>query len=124
MEAIITVVIYILIPILGVIFFIRISRTFKPVEKQGLFALKLLLVFGCFAGLLVLLLTILFWKSSGLATIGTAFLLLIAPLIIGFIAYDSFTKKVNDAENRLFELSILYFIALPLVFLIALLFEK
>ena len=124
METIIPILIYILVPTLGLALFLFTNKTLKPDEKKEFFSFKLLIVFGCLGGLTLLLLTSLFWKWSGLATLGSIFLILIAPILLAIIAFDSFKKRKNKAEKTVFNLSISYFIFLPLVLLIAALLDK
>lgn len=124
METIIPISIYILTPIIGLVLFFYTNKNLKPNEKKELYTLKLLIAFGNIGGLTILLLTTLFWKWSGLASLGTAFLIFIAPILMAIIAYDSFKKRKNQAEDKLFKLSISYFVFLPLIFLIAIILDK
>lgn len=124
METIIPISIYILTPIIGLVLFLFTNKILKPNEKKELYTLKLLIAFVNIGGLTLLLLTTLFWKWSGLASLGTAYLILIAPILMAVIAFDSFKKRKNQAENKLFKLSVSYFIFLPLIFLIAIILDK
>ena len=118
------IVIYLLVPILGIALFFFATKTLKPKERKEIFILKLLIVFACLGGLLLLLLTTVFWKWSGLASVGSVFLIFIAPILMAVIGYDSFKKRANEAESTLFKLSISYFIALPLIILIAFILDR
>lgn len=93
METLIPISIYILVPILGLVLFLYTNKNLKPEEKKELYTLKLLIVFGCLGGLVLLLLTALFWKWSGLASIGSVFLILAAPILMALIAYDSLKRE-------------------------------
>lgn len=123
METITTIFIYIIIPIIGIVLFFYFNHKLKPYENNELFTLKLITVFGCLGGLVLLFFTTVFWKWSGLASLGTAFLFLVAPILMALIAYDSFRKRKIEAENKLFKLSISFFIGLPTIFLIALILD-
>lgn len=124
MIIIIPILIYIVVPIIWLILFFSTSRTLKPPEKKELFTLKLLTVFGCHCGLTILLLTTLFWKWSGIVSLLTAFLILLAPILMAFIAFDSYKMRKSRAENKLCVWSISYFVFLAFIILIAFIFEK
>lgn len=124
METLAPIIIYFLVPIIGLALFFYTNKNLKPRSKKELFTLKLLIAFGCMGGLTLVLLTLLFWELSGLASVGIAFLIFIAPILMALIGYDSYNKREDKAENILFKLSVSYFALLPLILLIGLILDK
>jgi len=80
-EYIIPIFIYFVIPIIGLIFYIKLCiemhKEIKLPPYIGLF-----LIFLIYGDMLQIIFTALFWKWSGLASIGTLFLILIAPILL------------------------------------------
>jgi len=48
---------------------------------------ELFMIFATYGGLLLVILTELFWKWSGMASLGTFYLILGAPIVMGLIFY-------------------------------------
>ncbi len=124
MEILIPIVIYVLLPIIGIIFFIYTNNKLKSNKQRELFTFKLFILFGCFGGLLLLLLTTLFWKWSGMASIGSILLFTIAPIFMFGIGYDSYKKKDDVSEKILFQSSFLYMIMLMLIIVAVFIIDK
>jgi len=120
MDTLIPILIYIVTPIVGFILFIKTLIKLSPIQKTKAFTLKLFLSFSILGGLLLLFLTILFWKWSGMASIGSIFLILFAPIIMGVIGFESYRKlEIDSGEKILFRFSIAYFIFLPIILALA-----
>ncbi|MCE7040782.1 hypothetical protein [Dyadobacter sp. CY312] len=87
--------------------------------------LKLLFVFANYGGLLLLSLTSLFGEWSGMASLGTFYLVLVAPIGMGFIAFQN-RKTRNDSkyQKAAFWASALYFAAAPAVIISLILFQN
>ena len=65
-----------------------------PVFRLGLVAFT-------YGGFLIAVLTMLFWKWSGLASIGAAYLLLVAPILMAGIAIGTYPQRRVSAYHQL-----------------------
>lgn len=84
----------------------------------------MIIVFATYGGLLLVVLTNYFWQWSGMASLGLAYLLLVAPFVMGGIAYRYYYRRhISRYHNAVFKAGILYFIILPACLLLVFLTE-
>ena len=86
-EIIIALTIHFVIPLIGLLYFLKLTREMKRKNIQKRPTVELFVIFVTYGGLLLLLLTGLFWYWSGMASLGTFYLIFIAPIVMGIIAY-------------------------------------
>ncbi len=111
--------IHLFVPVFGIVFFVKLSkRMFKEkIEKAPV--IELFLVFATYGGFLLVLLTSLFWQWSGMASIGTAYLIIIAPFVMGVIAFrQRKLSYLSKYHHYTYISSLLYYIIMPLTFTI------
>jgi hypothetical protein len=89
-EIIIALMIHLIIPSVGLFYFLRLKKQMKSENIENALIQELFLIFATYGGLLLILLTTLFWKWSGLASLGMFYLILGAPIIMGIIANSYF----------------------------------
>jgi len=109
--------IHLFVPILGIIFFVRLSRRMFKEKIERPPVVELFLIFATYGGFLLVVLTSLFWEWSGMASIGTAYLIIIAPFVMGVIAFRQ--RKLNylsKFHHYTYISSLLYYILVPLTF--------
>lgn len=108
--------IHLLIPFAGLIAYFLLLRR---MGKQGVTdppAFELFALFAIYGGLLVTLLTQLFWYWSGMASLGVFFLVFIAPLVLLFTAYRTRTARQTSRYHRIVHTaSWAYFLIAPVV---------
>lgn len=92
-EIIIVIIIHLAIPLTGLLSFRRIVRKMKSQDVTDPPTIDLFLVFATYGALLLLVLTILFWKWSGMTSLGAFYLILGAPVVMGIIAIRNYKKK-------------------------------
>jgi hypothetical protein len=86
---------------------------------------ELFLVFSTYGGLLLVVLTSLFGAWSGMASLGTFYLILLAPFVMGLIAYRNYKlRSVSKYHIWTFISGIMYFVVTPLIFLAFVLAES
>lgn len=118
-EIIITLTIHLLLPLVGLFYFIRLRTRMKKEEIESAPVIELFIVFATYGGLLLVILTTFLWKWSGMASIGAFYLIFIAPVALGIIAYRHRKTKINSKYHRWTYLSgVLYFAIAPVTFLI------
>ncbi len=119
LEIIIALTIHLLLPLIGLFYFIRLSIKMKKEEIQNAPIIELFVIFATYGGLLLVALTTLFWKWSGMASLGSFYLILGAPIAMGIIAYRHRKTRKDTKYNKWTYLSgILYFVIAPVTFLI------
>lgn len=77
--------IHLLVPTAGVCGYVLLYRKLRRQGAADLFLAQLFLIFFCWGGWLMLVMTSLFWRWSALASLGAAFLVFIAPVVMGII---------------------------------------
>ncbi len=118
LDIIIALAIHLLLPLIGLIYFIRLRVRMKNEEIQNAPIIELFVIFATYGGLLLVTLTALIWKWSGMASLGTFYLILGAPIAMGIISYrHRKTKKDSKYHNWSYLLGILYYAIAPVIFL-------
>ena len=116
MEIIIAIIIHLIIPIIGIMFFIDLVRKMRFEKVENPPVIELFLIFATYGGLLLVILTSLFWKWSGMASIGTFYLIIIAPIIMGIISYKTHKNKtISKYHNWFYKVSLSYYIIAPII---------
>lgn len=116
-EIIIAFVIHLIVPLIGLICFLRLIKRIKDENTINAPTTELFFVFSTYGGLLLVALTTLFWQWSGMASLGTFYLILGAPFVMGFIAYrHRQTKFISKYHNWTYLSGLLYFVIAPMTF--------
>lgn len=93
--------IHLLVPIAGVCGYALLCRKLRRQGASDVFLAQLFLIFFCWGGLLMVVMTSLFWKWSALASLGTAFLVFIAPVVLGITGLClAKTPNASTAQRR------------------------
>ena len=117
-EIIIALTIHLFIPLTGLLYFLQLKNRMKNENIQNAPTTELFIIFATYGGMLLVALTILFWKWSGLASLGTFYLILAAPIIMGLIAYRNRKIKENSKYHKwTYKFGLLYFAIAPLIFI-------
>jgi len=118
-KVIIALTIHLLIPLIGLFYFLRLKKRMKNENIQNAPTIELFIIFATYGGLLLVALTTLFWLWSGMASLGTFYLLLGAPIALGLIAYRlRQTRKNSKYHNWTYISGLLYFVIAPVTFLV------
>ncbi len=126
LEVIIALTIHLLIPLTGLSIFFFLTR---KIRLDGIveptLIISLFFLFATYGGLLLVVLTTLFWFWSGMASLGTFYLILGAPMVMGVIAYLNFRRRqLSIYHNWTYKFGLLYFLITPVVFLVMFVLEK
>jgi len=124
METTIPISIYLVLPLIGIILYVYVLQQLDEQMKTLKFATKLFITFASIGGLIILWLTVVFWRWSGLASLGSAVLIFIAPFIMAFISYDSYKNRLQLPEYKLFKLSLGFYILIPIVIMTSFILDK
>jgi len=105
------IIIYFIIPLLGVGIFIWLMKKMSNEKVISRPVLSLFIIFATYGGLLLMVLTTYFWEWSGMASLGMAYLIFIAPLLMIIIAIFQYKLRTLSGYHLwTFRLSILYFV--------------
>jgi hypothetical protein len=99
-EVITAVAIHLIVPVAGVIgfFFLCFRMMREQIPAPPYFSWFVL--FGTFGGWLLVVLTALFWKWSGMASIGVFGLALVAPFVTGTLALNLRSRRAYSVFHR------------------------
>jgi hypothetical protein len=100
MDWIAVIGIHLLLPLLGFILFILLCNWMKRTGIQSPPFLSWFILFGIAGGWLTVFLTALFWRWSGMASLGIAFLMLIAPFLTAGIALGLRNRRSLSPFHR------------------------
>jgi hypothetical protein len=87
------ILIHLVLPLAGVGLFLQLRRKMLVTEVEEPPILPLLILFATYGGLIVAILTALFWYWSGMATLGLAYLLLVAPVVTLALAIMFYRRR-------------------------------
>ena len=118
------ILIYIVLPILGVVAFLILRRKMKS-SMENPPTLGLFILFVTYGGLLQVALTAIFCFWSGMASLGFAYLIFIAPVLMGIIAYRNYQRSALSLFHKgMFLGAALYFIIAPIMIGLAIVLGK
>ena len=116
-EIIIALAIHLILPLTGLIYFLRLKKQIENEKVPTAPTTEIFLIFSTYGGLLLVALTTLFWQWSGMASLGTFYLILGAPIVMGIIAYRHRETRIISKYHKWTYLSgLLYFAIAPVTF--------
>lgn len=97
-------------------------------RKEGIEVVPLVslaIIFFNYGGIVLILLTSIFWYWSGMASLGLFYLLLVAPITMIIIAAKYYRKrKMSTYFKWIFRSALLYIIAIPITSILTMLYFK
>jgi hypothetical protein len=118
MEIFVVPLIHIVIPALGLLLYYKLQDQMK---KRGISAPPnkiLFIIFVTYGGWLIVLLTTLFWHWSGAATIGLAYLVFLAPIVMLILTIHMFKQRGVSAFHLGAFIASAVYILIPIGILI------
>jgi hypothetical protein len=101
--------IYFVIPVIGILFYFVLVNKMKKEAIPNAPVVQLLLLFGNYGVLLILILTSVLWKWSGMASIGAFGIITIGPVFAGICAFSVYkNRKLSRYHKLTYKLSIGY----------------
>jgi hypothetical protein len=118
-EIIIALTIHLIIPLVGLICFLKLKKQMEIENVQKAPKIELFIIFANYGGLIIVALTALFWKWSGMASLGIFYLIVGAPITMGIIAYKHRNiKAISKYHNWTYISGLSYFLITPLTIVI------
>lgn len=93
MNEIRSILINLVVPVVGVALFLQLRRRMRDEEIEEPPIIPLFILFATYGGLIIALLTALFCCWSGMATLGLAYLLLVAPIVTLALAVALYRRR-------------------------------
>jgi hypothetical protein len=116
-EQISALIIYLILPVTGLLCFLRLRRKMETVKIPKAPIVELFIIFASYGGLLLVVLTALFLQWSGMASFGMFYLILGAPVVMGIIAFrHRRTKLISIYHKWTYLAAILYFVIAAVTF--------
>jgi len=100
LEVIAFIGIHVVVPLLGTTVFALLCRKMQQTHVQSPPFLSYFILFAIFGGWLMVCLTALFWRWSGMASIGIAGLVLVAPFVTAGVAISLRSRQTLSAFHR------------------------
>lgn len=118
-EITIAIGIHFVIPLIGLLYYLWIISQMRKNRVPQAPAIELFIIFSTYGGLLLTILTTLFWKWSLMASLGSVYLILVAPIIMAIIVFKhNKTRSISTYHNGVYVSGLLYFIVVPVTFLL------
>lgn len=115
-DGFLALIIYLVLPLVGLLYFIKTNRTMHEDGVVNGPSMEMFIIFATYGGLLLVSLTTIFWKWSGLASLGFFYLILAAPILMTIISVrHRKTRKTSKYHRFVFLSSLLYFAVTPLI---------
>ena len=122
-EIILGSIIHLFIPLIGIYYFIEMYRQMKRENIITPPTLALFFIYATYGQLLVIALTASYWEWSGMASIGTFYLIFIAPIVMAIIAYRYQKRRSRSKYHKwTYFSSLFYSVIAAVVFSLILLF--
>lgn len=93
MEIVKAVLIHLVVPAAGLQWFLWLRDDMREDQVESPPVLQLFIIFATYGGLVMMALTALFWYWSGMASLGLAYLLFIAPPIMLVTAWRLYPQR-------------------------------
>jgi hypothetical protein len=123
-SIVIVLFIHLLVPLGGLLIYLQLLRKLNKENLNGILGFYFFILFVTYVGLLMVLLTSILWKWSGLASLGTFYLLLLAPILMVFIIYrNRQLRSVSKYHEIAFKAALIYLILFSLMLVITCFFE-
>jgi hypothetical protein len=92
--------IHVLVPLVGLTVFALLCRKMQRAHIQSPPFFSWLVLFATFGGWVMVCLTALFWEWSGMASLGVAVLILVAPFLTAAVAISLRKRQTLSAFHR------------------------
>lgn len=118
-DIIIAVTVHFIVPLAGLVAYVGLVKKIRKEHVHDAPVAELFVIFATYGGLLLVLLTSLLWEWSAMASLGTFYLILVGPFVMGYIAYKNRNRVTESTYHRWTYLSGLLYLPLSaLAFLI------
>ncbi|MGQ7855714.1 hypothetical protein ACUN24_15890 [Pedobacter sp. WC2501] len=111
------IIIYLIIPLIGIIFYILLAKKIKQEKSKSFLLIEFLMIFANYGGLIQIVFIFFLLQWSAVFYLFYFYLALIAPIIMGFIAYRRRNYKTPPIFDQwAYMCAGLYFVFAPIIF--------
>jgi hypothetical protein len=93
--------IHLVVPLAGLIWYVKLCRQLRKQGAPTGLSKQLFIIFLCWGGVLLELLTAMLWQWSGLAAVGMFFLVFVAPVLLFFVTLGLKRQKPQFRAERI-----------------------
>ena len=93
MELVRAILVNFVVPLVGVGIFLRLRERMRDQQIERPPIVALFIIFATYGGLLMVILTVLFWRWSGMASLGVFYLVLVAPVAMIVLAIMLYRER-------------------------------
>jgi hypothetical protein len=93
MDIVKALLIHLIVPAVGLQWFLWLRDDMREEQVENPPIISLFMIFATYGGLLLVILTTFFWYWSGMASLGLAYLLLLAPIVMLIIALCLYPQR-------------------------------
>ena len=109
MEIVKALLIHLVVPAVGLQWFLWLRDDMRAEQVENPPIIPFFIIFATYGGLLLVILTTLFWYWSGMASLGLAYLLFLAPVVMLILAWRLYPqRKLSRFHKAAFVASICY----------------
>jgi len=101
-------------PLIGLVYFVMLCGDMKSEKIEDPPVLPLFVTFFNYGGLLMVFITSQFWQWSGMASLGSLYLITGAPVSMAIVAYAQYRKQHISGYHRwAYYMAVAYFVVAP-----------
>jgi hypothetical protein len=116
MKIVVATLIHFIYPLIGVQLYLWLYQRMKAGNLESPPVIPYFILFFTYGGFFGIILTVLFWYWSGMASLFTAYLLILAPIVMLITASQLFQKrKLSPYHSSAFVASISYILVIGVV---------
>jgi hypothetical protein len=93
MELLRAILVNFVVPLAGLGIFLRLREQMRDQQIERPPIVPLIIIFATYGGLLMVVLTVLFWRWSGMASLGVFYLVVVAPLAMTVLAVILYRQR-------------------------------
>lgn len=109
MDVVKALLIHLVVPAAGLQWFLWLRDDMREEQVESPPVIPLFIIFATYGGLLLVILTTFFWYWSGMASLGLAYLLFLAPLIMLVLAWRLYPqRKLSRFHKAAFVANVCY----------------
>lgn len=100
MDIVKALLIHLVVPAAGLQWFLWLRHDMREEQVENPPVIPLFIIFSTYGGLLLVILTTFFWYWSGMASLGLAYLLSLAPIVMLILAWRLYPQRKSSRFHK------------------------
>ena len=92
--------IHLTLPVTGIILYFMLLKRMRRERVEQRPVWSLFILFGTYGAILTIVLTALFWQWSGILSFLMIYLIFLAPIVLGIIAYRNYCRRMLSVYHK------------------------